>query len=273
MRLLPVDGADAPKVEPGARGTSRDRARDEGLIVFYFARQCMFERSTFGDMLERAQTNAFDSTGRRVKLASRSWNWQPEGYATVNGRLYRVPTAPLPPMPVHPEHGDGPGYEVDDDQLVRFARASRRMGAVERTNPAAKRTLEAYYGDRGNLWAVFGADREGDHGKPIKGAGPGAIAALYILTPLGRDFLERERRRSDKARAPARPGEDTEHLTDDEVLGIAFALQAAQPNKDRRAILNRVRDEAEAMLLEAQAIWYATAPPPKAKRVVYTEPS
>lgn len=266
MRLAPVAGAGEGGTRTGTRPSAMARAlawaREEGEIVFYFGRQCMFERSTFGDVLERARRQAFDSTGKRVKITRRTWNWQPETqYRAGDGRLYRDQTAPLPPMMVRAQHGGEPGYEVEDHLLRRFGDVSRRMLAIERSHPTEKRVLEAYYGDRGSRFAAFSSDRyDPQDGHLIRGAGPGAIAALYVLTELGQTFLERERKKC------TREGAAAKHQTDDDVLQTLLAVQEAQPKAHTTATLHRVRDESEALLLGAQKAWTATAPPKRMAR-------
>ncbi len=229
---------------------------DEASIAYYFRAQSQFERSTFGSSLERQATIGLNSDGKRIKLADRSWDWMPDRYVrTEDGTLSANPEARPPPMPVSPLHGDGElGYEVDDDVLIRFASASRRMLAVERRSLAAKRALEAYYGDRGSRWAHYSADEYDAKGQAARrGAGPGSIAALYLLTLRGQAFIASER--ANGAQRAGLPEEAMPHLTDDDVLANAFALQQAQPDGARAARLSRVRDEAEALLVAAWRVW------------------
>lgn len=242
---------------PRATRGATDRRQSEALVAYYFRVQRRFERSTLGDMLERAQSLRVGSDGRRIRQRRRAWNWQPEGMVVWNGRLQRTDDAPGPPMLVHAAHSGGPAYEVDDEDLVRFARASRRMLAVERRSPQAKRALEAYYGDRGSFWAAYSSDVFDSRGGLVhRGAGPGAIAALYVLTPAGAVLVERERAKS----AEIAGDRGAEHLTDDQVLATVFALQAAEPQRTRQAMLNRVRDQAEKLLLEALGMWQGADP-------------
>jgi hypothetical protein len=241
------------------------------MIAFYFQAQCRFERSTFGGALAAAQTHATGSDGRRIRGRRRSWHWQPDAFEGHDALTLRARQgAPAPPVTLRGDRGDGEGYEVEDDVLVRFARASRRMLAVERRSLAAKRALEAYYGDRGCMWAAATCDRRGEGGQVVwRGAGPGSIAALYVLTEGGQRFIVAERARAAKRAGMAECA--MPHLTDDEVLAAAFTLQQVQPDPLRAARLNRVRDEAERLLLEAMRVWQGTAPaaggqPPRAQR-------
>jgi len=210
-------------------------------IAFYFGAQHRFERSTFGASLASAATRGTSSSGRRIPAPSASWAWRPSWSSPH-----------VPPTALHVAHGEGAGYEVDDETLIRFARVSRRMLAVERRSALHKRALEAFFGDRGSMWAAATADRRGERGEVVwRGAGPGSIAALYILTPRGQAFVAGERARAAKRAA----GAAMPHLTDDEVLASAFAVQAVQPDPLRVARLNRVRDEAERLLGEALRLW------------------
>jgi hypothetical protein len=313
---------------------ARDRARsmtpmDEAKIAYYFHAQSLFDRSTFGPMIERAVNIGHDSARRRLKAPVDNWNWTPPARDELTGRL--ADHGDDQQMQLH-ELNAGGGYEVEHDQLVRFADASRRMLAVERLSPKAKVVLEAYYGDRGSRWAVYGADRvDPETGKEISGAGPGSIAALFILTVEGQAFVSAERlrdrdlhgknakvarrtaaiaiKRADLELEIARasttldettrahgsserrealqlriaslqadvdalgekltittksPSRELAHLTDDEVLANAFALQKAQPSQDRAARLMKVRDVAEGLLVAAWSVWMKTAPPRRA---------
>lgn len=221
----------------------RISSRDEALIEFYFREQYRFARSTSASMFERAERLGVDSEGRRLEAPDAGWNWQPDG-STAQLELW--------------ETREPGGYELDHVSLVRFALASRRLLAVERASPRAGATLEAYHGERGSRWAVYSQERQDpESGRRIIGTGPGSIAALYALTAEGQKLIGAER---------AKAKTTGEHLTDDEVLANAFAVQAAQPNAVRRARLEKVRDAAEALLRGAWAVWIKTAPERRTKR-------
>lgn len=245
---------------------------DVAALETYFSAGHHFERSTFGAMLQRQSVVAFSSRGRRHKLARRTWWWRPGDYERgMFGVIVERPDAPAPPMHIGKGEGGEPSYTPEDRILEAFGAASRRMLAVERMRePAdknaaesaglrAKRVLEAYYGDRGRRWEWYATDRNDEHGKPIKGAGPGRIAAVFVLVESGQRFLSRERERA--AKRAGQPVEDMPHLTDDEVLSATYSILRVQPDAGRSALLNRVRDEAEALVLEAQRLWAKTAPP------------
>jgi hypothetical protein len=245
---------------------------DVAALETYFAAGAHFERSTFGAMLSRQATVAFGANGRRHKLTKRTWWWRPGDYARgAFGSLVERYDAPAPPMHIGKGDGGEPSYTPEDRVLEAFGAASRRMLAVERMRePAdksraesvglrAKRVLEAYYGDRGRRWEWYATDRKDEHNKPIKGAGPGKIAAVFVLVDAGRRFLEKERERS--AKRAGKTVAEMPHLTDDEVLSATYSILRVQPDQGKQALLNRIQDEAEAMVLEAQRLWRLTAPP------------
>jgi len=210
--------------------------RDEAQIAFYFREGYRFERSTAGPMLERAENLGVDSEGERVPPSSDNWHWlgddsDPLQFVALDQQIQ-----------VHEMRLAG-GYTPDERALIEAATASRRMLAVERVSPRAKMALEAYYGDRGAGWAL----------RSQRNVGPGAIAALYILTVEGRALIDKERIRIEKAGGGA-------HRTDDQVLEVVLAVHRAQPDATRRARLMRVQDAAEALLREAWGVWTKTAP-------------
>jgi len=128
--------------------------KDEDLLIWFFERGVsVFWRSTFGNMLERAQALAYDSEGRRI----------PTSEAWTTGAELRVR-----------ERRQEASYEPEDADLVRAARVSRRLRWVQQADPAAEQTLEAYYGRAGARWART------DQGR---------MFALYPLTPAGEKFV------------------------------------------------------------------------------------
>ncbi len=88
---------------------------------------CAFQRSTFGDMLERAERLAFDSRGNLIPRPDRS-SWH-----TVMPKV---------------QHGE-PSYTPNERELVRAAGVSRRL---RRLPDWERRVLEVYYGDQGARW-------------------------------------------------------------------------------------------------------------------------
>jgi hypothetical protein len=230
----------------------RITASDEALIEFYFREQYRFARSTSAAMFERAERIGVDSEGHRLKASTATWNWSPPARGE-DGRLEAHGTDQELELSETTEPG---GYELDHTELVRFARASRRLMAVERLSPRAGAALEAYHGERGSRWAVYSQERQDPQsGRRVIGTGPGSIAALYALTVEGVKFIASERGKATGA-----------HLTDDEVLANAFAVQAAQPDGKRRARLERVRDAAESLLRSAWGVWIKTAPERRERR-------
>lgn len=95
-----------------------------GDLEWYFG-QVVFEKSTFGIVLQRQHCRAYDSSGRRIP----------------------------PPGPEH-RHIVEPraesGYEPDPEQLERFARVSR---ALMHLGAAHQAVLLEYYGNTGVRWA------------------------------------------------------------------------------------------------------------------------
>lgn len=144
--------------------------RDERLLGWFLCEgQIMFERSSMGSQLDRAQMYA---------------------YALDAGSLKRVRSRRV--RDIRLRSSTGPGYDArpgveprqpntagpDDDARTRFADLGRRLLAVSRVHTEAATVLELYYGDRGARYA---------------GGRPGAIFAVYICTRAGQELLRRDR--------------------------------------------------------------------------------
>lgn len=198
---------------------SRFTPHDEALLSFYFAAYSLFQRSPMGTQLDRASTLAFDSEKHRVEKTA-SWHWQPPG-------------SPAPKMHLTSQHNE-PAYTIDDESLLRFAEASRKLAGVSKQH---KEVLERYYGDIGAVWAQQGVDRFDAQRRLVhKGCGPGSIAALYALTSTGGKFLRRERKKLDTR--------NKVHRTLDDVLRALLAAEAEGP-------WSAMREEAERLLVGA----------------------
>lgn len=126
------------------------------------------------------------------------------------------------------------GYTVADIVLTRFARVSRRLRLLEASNPLMCSVLEAYYGDSGARW---GREKVG------------RLFAVYPLTKGGKALIASVRKRFSTS----------VDIRDDELIGTETDLQLRQPNDMRRKRLEKIRDEAEALLLAAHKAWKVAA--------------
>jgi hypothetical protein len=188
--------------------------KDADLLVWFFERGVtVFWRSTFGTMLERAYACAYDSEGRRVH-SSDAWS----AGATLRLRENRHESS----------------YVPEETDLLRAAQVSRRLRIVSATDPAAERTLEAYYGRAGARWAQM------DQGR---------IFSLYPLTSAGERFV-----RADILKRPERD------LSAHDRILAEVQVQLVAPTDERRAILARIHTQAEKQLAHAWATWRAAEP-------------
>lgn len=159
-------------------------------LNFYFSSDRLFWRSPMGPMLEQARSEHFSSDGRPIPRP-RSWNWlppvgnsKPTAHIHIQGR----------------KGGEGGGYEPDSDDIVRHGSISRRIMEISRKSPRLYDVLAAYYADRGARWAAASQDRFDRDGRLLaKGIGPGALVAIYPLTPSGRLLIQYERSASSTA--------------------------------------------------------------------------
>jgi hypothetical protein len=159
---------------------------DEKLITFYFRSESLFQRSTFGAVLDRARANSTDSEGN-VLAKKVSWSWRPQGQR--------------PPMDVN-ETRNQEGYEVDDRDMIMTAASSRRMRVLRANDPQSYRVLELYYGDHGARWQFFAIGKVNEaNGKVIEaGLGPGAVGSLFRYTRAGQELIKKERELSSRLR-------------------------------------------------------------------------
>lgn len=212
---------------------------EEALEWFWGRGGAVFQRSTFGDQLERASMFAgarrpcFDCGGIPESLYGgevggsgftedgdqcrrcRGIGWVVCDARQVSGRVTARP---------RPEPRKEAGYEPEHRELTRFAIVSRVVSRVALARPILARALEAYYGDQGSRWGRT------EYGR---------ILSVYPLTSCGARLVEQSRRRS------------SEFLTDAETIGVEAMLQRQQPNDLRRALLGRADMEARRLHLDA----------------------
>ena len=157
-------------------------------LRFYFSADNLFWRSPMGGMLERARSERFDSNNRPIPRP-REWDWLPD----VGNHK------PDPHMVLSSaKRSEGGGYEPDGDDVLRHGSISRRIRELIKKSrgPSGRHydVLQAFYADRGARWAAASQDRFDRDGRLLaKGIGPGALAAIYPLTPSGRLLIQRER--------------------------------------------------------------------------------
>lgn len=117
-----------------------------------------------------------------------------------------------------------PSYTPDDRDLERFARASRRLLRVAEADHVAFVVLSHAYGNPGARW--------------------GKAASLFPLTDSGQKIVEAHRRKF--------PMLD---MRPDEIVANDISVQLTQPNDIRRKRHERMRLEADALLVRAHAAW------------------
>lgn len=171
------------------------------LCWFFSEGQSAFERSTFGEMLARAEQYSTNSDGVRIEtpvgLSDRVWAYVQR--ATDPGPARALdqcdaddirelidweaadPRITARPKPAKSEE---PSITPDDSKLVRYARVSRALNAI---TPRARRVLDLYFGLRGDYWALRNLGR---------------IMAIMHETHAGRRLLDADpnggERRSDE---------------------------------------------------------------------------
>jgi hypothetical protein len=205
----------------------RDQQRTaDADLHFYFSADRLFWRSPMGPMLDRARAERFTSDGRPVGQ-SREWDWLPP-----NGK--HKPEAHMQLM--GQRRGEGGGYELDSEDVIRHGSISRRIMEISRRNPRHYGVLAAYYSDRGSRWAAASQDRFDRDGKLLaKGVGPGALVAIYPLTPSGRALIQRERSLSSNLRPRLAPTSSATSSSPEEAHDVARgALEAEIDEVTRR---------------------------------------
>ncbi len=144
----------------------------EELLTFYFgAGRSMFERSTFGAQLERAELFGHGSvkcgTCRGIGvLPTGAWCGPCNG---TGAKPYKLPplTSSDVVVDVSETNTEG-GYAPNDDAMAQFAVVSRRVGALPVLLQSA---LAAYYGDAGIRCSTLPCWR---------------MVSLYPLVPAGK---------------------------------------------------------------------------------------
>jgi len=143
---------------------------DEADLSWFFSvGQSTFERSTFGDCLERAEQFGSDEDGNRIEHPSeqerRAWQfhrlrcWHPEP-VSIDKQIARELEALIdweeldPSLTVQPSSGragEEPSYVPDDYALRRYAVVSRALALVPRVH---FRALSGYFGLRGEHFGM-----------------------------------------------------------------------------------------------------------------------
>lgn len=227
--------------------------------------------STFGSMLARAELFSRHAAQTYAHAHGYTIHPSPEAVRGKSGAVIGYRDGET--VAITAEVRAPGGYTPDDEDLEKYARVSRRLLAMRRQHgPALAVALECYYGPLGERWRAgpeaMLAARSSDPSKS-----PGAVAALYHLTPAGQRLLDAEAR--DAAEAVTKHAR--EHA---QAVKVALAAKGAKPKPrkaapqvsltpalamqnvvhaqrtDRRMLgLARARDQALAMLRDAWTAW------------------
>lgn len=137
--------------------------RDELSLIWFFGQGAtMFERSTLGGMLERAELfSVAHYCAMQVPVR--------DTIGRVIGHTCGIDAQPTAELRASHQHAP------DDAALTRYAAVSRLVVAIARRDRDAATALENYYGELGARWA--------------RSEKPGRIAALYHLTTAGQKLL------------------------------------------------------------------------------------
>lgn len=193
--------------------------RDEADLIWYHGLgQTVFERSTIGSMLERAEqfgSLSFQAPRRPVlNKAGDIIAWE-DGVTARPTAEMRAPS----------------GYTPDDRALERYAHVSSLMLLVERKDRLAATVIALYFSELGTRWA------RGD-------TGHGRVGALYHLTAKGQALVAASSREAVQMSPQARI----------EVLAIT---NKAQPKEARSEALAVCMRQAERLEQQARAVWHA----------------
>ncbi len=204
--------------------------RDQADLTWYFGDgMSEFFRSPSGAMLERQENLAFDSEGRRIPILP--FVRIHMTYVSRGEEIhYTAPGYDNNAMMVRKESFE-PSYTPSLESLSRFAKVSRKLRCMDEVSC---RTMEAYYGDVGARW-----------GRELVGR----LFAIYPLTKTGRSMIAAVRAKF----------ESSDEIRDDEVIATEADLQTRQPNDIRRKKLEKVRDEADDLLISAHQAWKVAA--------------
>lgn len=152
---------------------------DEGDLEWYLSSgQALFERSTVGSMLDRAELFAYalPDLGPYVEpTAEHLVRVKRRGVCEDNRKIESAydPDTARPTA----EHGGGGSYMPPDQDLTDAADFSRHFRRMGERDPVSVVVLDLYYGDRGARYA---------------GGKPGRIFAVYVCTDAGRELLNRD---------------------------------------------------------------------------------
>lgn len=178
----------------------------EADLWWYFGTgQGIFQHSTTGSTLERAELFSVDESGARIQRPRTIYLRDEEGRVVGSEEEMHV-------RPTRNGHfAEDAAIVRRDVELRRFARISRAIDAVEL---ALREPLAAYFGDIGDRWA-----RE-----PV-----GRIFAVYPLTAAGARIL------SDR---------DTLGVRSDLRLFNTYEAQRRNPSNERKRLFALADDEA-----------------------------
>ncbi len=189
---------------------------DEGDLEWYLSSgQALFERSTVGAMLDRAEMYAYarPDLGPYVEPTE-------DDLVRVKRRGVcediRVIESAYDPYTAHPtaEHRAGGGHMPPDGDLSDAADMSRHFRRMGAQDPVSVVVLDLYYGDRGARYA---------------GGKPGRIFAVYVCTDAGRELLERDAKETRKRQ--------NGHGTVDMALADHLRLENQASNEWGRSLL------------------------------------
>lgn len=160
----------------GTMGASENH--DADLRWFFGRGQSAFERSNFGNQIDRLLTYTQDHTGKRIPHPKereadvlkwhRRWSCTPNRMESVlidgervdlSGEPWLVALREQDPDPsLTAQHTNTPvqaqPHIPDDDTMLRYAKVS---GALSRLTMDQYEVLNIWYGDRGAYWAMKGS--------------------------------------------------------------------------------------------------------------------
>lgn len=203
------------------------------LSWFYAKGVTAFERSTSGPMLERAEQFYIP---RPVAPP-----WGPEG-----------PRGPQVSAQPTRETKGSQASEPELRTLIRYGIVSRRLRAIEASDPVARRALDLAYGDEGAKWARHARGRD---------------VALYPLTAAGEALVRRARRVATGAGLELSDAERLRNEIDADSTSVApVDVGRAEVIEIRRGLIMRAAREAVALMARANRAWALQLAAEKAAR-------